>query len=180
VSRPRVVLVGYNPRWPDLFARVRQQIDAALGGTAVAIEHAGSTSVPGLAAKPIIDVVVLVESFARPLVEPMQAIGFEYRPPEAAGLPFRRYFDRRPGAGAGPEVEPGCHVHVYEVGNTPDRLLEFRDALRAHPEAATGYEALKRRLARRHPDDVEAYTRGKSDFIAAVLAGSAPTTASAV
>jgi GrpB-like predicted nucleotidyltransferase (UPF0157 family) len=152
---------------------MRARIAAALGERALAIEHAGSTSVPGLASKPIVDIVVLVDSLDAPLVESLESIGLEYVPPEVAGLPFRRYFRRHPDEELAPGVaHSGYHVHVYEAGNTPDGLLEFRDYLRAHPEAAAEYEALKRGLAERHPDDRAAYTEGKGEFIAAALARS--------
>jgi GrpB-like predicted nucleotidyltransferase (UPF0157 family) len=126
------------------------------------VEHIGSTSVPGLAAKPIIDVMVAIRSLADApaCVAPLAAIGYEYVPEHEAVMPERRYF-RRGRGGAGTH-----HLHMVERSSAfwEEHLL-FRDYLRAHSEAAAEYERLKRELAAAHGSDRGAYTAAKTDFI---------------
>ena len=160
-----VVIVAYDARWPIRFRRLREQLAARFGEVAVAIEHVGSTSVPGLAAKPIIDVMVGLRSLdaGRGRIEAVQGLGFEYVPAYETTMPFRLYL-RRGGASA-------AHVHCVEVG-TPFWVdhLAFRDALRADPKARDAYANLKIQLAERFRDDRTAYTEAKTAFIAGVLA----------
>lgn len=157
---PSVDVVGYDESWPHAFETARARLAEILGSACLRIHHVGSTSVPGLAAKPIIDILIetpdlsLIDE-ASPLLERMgyQARG-EY------GIPGRRYFSRP--AGPGPKV----HTHVFEAG-TPRAMshLRFRDFLRTHAAEAAAYGALKRRLAQRHRKDRDAYQAGKADFI---------------
>lgn len=159
-----VVIVDYDPRWPDAFSRERARIEAALGELALAVEHHGSTAVPGLAAKPVLDVMVAVErvTAVHEHTRRLEAAGYERRP--IGDLPGRLYFRR---------FEHGIrrvHLSLTELDCDYWREhLAFRDALRADPELAGRYVALKRELASRYPHDRIAYTEAKTDFIREVL-----------
>ena len=159
-----VAVVEYDPRWPARFNDERVRLAGAFGDDAVLIEHIGSTAVPGLAAKPIIDILVAARRFPlrAALITAMEALGYEHL--GEYGIPGRAYFRRwspRPRT---------HHVHVYAAGS--DRItahLLFRDYLRAHPTEAARYGNLKRELARRQLDAV-AFQSGKSAFIVDLLA----------
>jgi GrpB-like predicted nucleotidyltransferase (UPF0157 family) len=157
-----VALRRYDPAWPSLFAVARDAIASALDNDILAIEHIGSTSVPGLAAKPIIDIAVAVESFEAAIssVEPLARLGYEHL--GEFGIPRRRYFRRG---------DPRTHqIHMFEITSDEWRNhLAFRDHLRAHDEVRDAYEALKRELAARYPDDRTRYTESKSEFIRDVI-----------
>lgn len=160
-----VLLVDYNPGWPGRFEAERALVATALGVERACIEHIGSTAVPGLGAKPVIDmmagVAVLDDVLTR--VSDMEAAGYEYVPEYEAQIPLRRYF-RKPFLG--PRT---VHLHcVVRGGEHWVRHLAFRDYLRAHPDAARAYLDLKQALARSH--DKAAYTDAKGPFIEAVVA----------
>jgi GrpB-like predicted nucleotidyltransferase (UPF0157 family) len=163
LARGIVAIHPYNDEWPRLFEEERAAIAAALGDGALAIEHIGSTSVPGLAAKPIIDIAIAATSFEDSIVfiEPLAALGYEHK--GEFGIPRRRYFRKG---------DPRTHqIHVFEIGGDEwRRHLHFRDHLRSNPASARAYETLKRELAIAHANDREAYTDAKSDFVRAVLA----------
>lgn len=170
-----VVVVPYDPAWPALFEREAASLRAtAPPGIIRRIEHFGSTAVPGLAAKPVIDLLVEVRDLAevRTVVAALlEAEGYEYlwRPTHGDdGPPWYAWFIRRdPGTGTRTH-----HVHMVEAHHTEhwDRL-RFRDHLRTHPADAAAYGALKQRLAAAHPTDRVAYTHGKSAFIQMIMAG---------
>ena len=158
-----VVIVQYDPQWPEHFEKEKAQILSVIGRWAVAVEHVGSTAVPKLAAKPIVDMLVGIEHLndAEHCIGPLQRLGYEYVPEYEAVLPERRYF-RKPGT---------RHLHMVEVdGDFWRRHVAFRDYLRAHPQTAHEYEVLKRELAAEFQLDRTAYTNAKSDFIQEVLA----------
>jgi rfaE bifunctional protein nucleotidyltransferase chain/domain len=159
---PPVRIVPYDPRWPEMFEEERRRILEACGGAVAAVEHVGSTSVPGLGAKPVIDLMAGVRSLddAPLCVTPLHRLGYVYVPRLEILMPERRYFRRgRPGAGT-------HHLHMVELGGDFwVKHLLFRDYLRAHPEAARDYETLKRKLADAHGSDHGAYTDAKTDFI---------------
>ena len=163
-ERPRMplVVVDYDPGWPQTYERWQQRASAALGRAAIRIEHVGSTSVPGLAAKPIVDIQVSVADLGGEprYVPPLQAIGLVLRSRDE----LHRYL--RPPAGQPYEV----HVHVCAAGGQweHDHLL-FRDYLRAHPAACLRYAEAKRAAARRWSDDGWAYTDAKTGVILDVL-----------
>lgn len=157
-----VEVVPYDPAWPDAFGAWRDRLVAALGSTARRIEHVGSTAVPGLAAKPVIDIQVSVldaadEAAFRPALE---GLGLPLRARE----PGHRYF--RPPRGHPREVQ----VHVCDAAGEWERIhLLFRDYLRAHPAACEDYAALKQGLAGRFRGDRVAYNEAKSGFILELL-----------
>ena len=158
-----VVIRDYDPRWPQTFAALRQALAAVLGKTALTIEHVGSTAVPGLPAKPIIDmdVVVADSGSVTAAVKMLESSGYRFRGDlGVAG----RYALRAP-------TEAVPH-HLYLCPNDSAELRRhrrFRDLLRAHEPTARAYAALKRDAAQRHGNDRTAYTDAKSAFIAHVL-----------
>jgi GrpB-like predicted nucleotidyltransferase (UPF0157 family) len=171
VLRDEVEIEAYDPGWPESFRREKAHLEACLPrGLIVRIEHFGSTAVPGLAAKPIVDLLVEVSDLAaaRERIAPvLEAQGYDYfwRPTHGDdGPPFYAWFIKR-------DPRSGARTHhVHMVGGGPEfashweRLL-FRDHLIAHPEVARDYERLKRELAGASKSDRVAYTQGKSKFI---------------
>jgi GrpB-like predicted nucleotidyltransferase (UPF0157 family) len=155
-----VRVVPYGPRWTDEFEREAQRLRAVFGEDLVEVHHVGSTAVPGLAAKPIIDILPVVRDIN--LVDALNGAlaGLGYTARGEFGLPGRRYFTRD---------ENGVrthNVHVYGSGDPEiERHLAFRDYMAAHPEEARAYGRLKEELARRFPTDLEAYMDGKDAFV---------------
>ena len=155
-----IVIVDYSLAWPLEFERLRDRAAAAVGDIAIAIEHVGSTAVPGLAAKPVIDLVIVVEpGDVEAAVDRLTAIGYIHQ--GNLGVEGREAFGV-------PEGEPRHHLYVSPTDSQELRAqLAFRDRLRADPALATEYEALKRELARRFRDDRESYTDAKTAFVTA-------------
>jgi GrpB-like predicted nucleotidyltransferase (UPF0157 family) len=174
-DREHVDIVPYDARWPQLFRREARHLQTSLpAGLIRRIEHFGSTAVPGLAAKPVIDLLVQVTSLcaARVVVAPiLEAQGYDYfwRPSFGDDIaPWYAFFIRRSRRGVRTH-----HIHMVTGRRTFDghweRLL-FRDYLIKHPQAARDYQRLKRQLAATHPNDRTAYTDGKTAFIQRVTA----------
>jgi len=140
----------------------RARILAAIALPGVAVEHVGSTAVPGLAAKPIIDILIGLSHLedAAVVIPPLEGLGYEYLPERELETPERRFLAR-------PKTKPRTHhIHMVEVGSDfSERHLLFRDYLRAHPDAAREYEDLKRALAAQFRENREAYTEGKTPFV---------------
>lgn len=158
-----VVIVDYDPAWPEVFAALRDRVTAALGDLAVAVEHVGSTAVPGLAAKPIVDLDVVIPSAADlpAAIARLESLGYAHQ--GNLGIPGREAFTTPPGT-------PRHHLYVVTSDSAEYRRhIAFRDYLRAHPETARDYAALKRDAARRCRDDREAYTGAKDAFVATIL-----------
>jgi GrpB-like predicted nucleotidyltransferase (UPF0157 family) len=164
-----VILCEYTDAWRAEFDRNAGELGTALAGAdGFSIEHIGSTSVPGLCAKPVIDILVGVASLMRleARIAELGILGFRYRPEHEAEIPDRRYFVREPGAYL------RVHLHGVVLGGSLWRShLAFRDALRRDGRLATEYASFKRKLALLHADDKSAYTRAKAPFIAQVLLG---------
>lgn len=161
-------LVPSNGLWPERFAAEASRLRSALGAVAMAIEHVGSTAVPGLDGKPVIDIAIAVanEADADACVGPMQALGYEYRGPYGDD-PRRRYYVRDDDAG-----ERLVHVHLYVLpARSWQEKLAFRDALRADPSLAAAYAAEKYRVAESVGWDKGAYSVAKGPFVQRVLAG---------
>ena len=167
MTNSQIRVVQYDPAWPESFATERPALQAVFEPLSVVIEHVGSTSVPGLGAKPVIDVMVGVERLreVEPRVPALEALGYEYVPEYEAQLPERRYFRK-------PRIRPRTHhLHIVERGSTFwARHLLFRDYLRRHAEVADDYYQLKCQLAARLGGDGVAYTEAKSQFIEAAMA----------
>jgi GrpB-like predicted nucleotidyltransferase (UPF0157 family) len=162
-DQPAIFIADYDPEWPLRFAALGSQLRHSLGPVALRIDHIGSTSVSGLAAKPVIDIQVSVERLetAVPFRDPLQELGFVYRAANTDRT--KRYFREPPG-------QPRTHIHVRKAGSfSPQVPLLFRDFLRARREAAAGYEAVKRRLAARYPNNRRAYTDAKTQVVWGIL-----------
>jgi GrpB-like predicted nucleotidyltransferase (UPF0157 family) len=162
-----VELVAPDPAWPERGRRAVQALDAALGGLLTSpVEHVGSTAIPGLPAKPILDLLATVADLAvaDEVAGLLAPAGWHYLPPELDGRPHERFFV---------QVVDGhraAHLHLMWTGS-PQRqeLLRFRDVLRENPRLAADYASLKAGLADTHRDDRERYTAAKRDFVAGVL-----------
>ena len=167
IERRAIVIVDYDSRWPEQFRKHAQIIEEALGRAALAIEHVGSTSVPGLAAKPIIDIDVLVEDSsdeASYLLALVQA-GYVLRVREPDWHQHRMFRT--------PELD--VHMHVFSRGCVEAaRHLAFRNRLRNHPEDRRRYESVKRRLAKEDWPDMNAYAAAKSEVVEEILTRALP------
>lgn len=154
-----IVVVEYDPDWPERFRLLCDRIGHVLAELVAAIEHIGSTAVPALSAKPVIDIDVLLasESFLSEAIRRLAGLG--YRHEGDLGIAGREAF-------TAPQDEPPHHLYVC----LPDRQgfarhLAFRDYLRANPWEAQHYGELKKQLAQRFPDNRSAYAAGKSDVV---------------
>jgi GrpB-like predicted nucleotidyltransferase (UPF0157 family) len=157
-ERRDVVIVPYDRAWPDRFERERSLIERALGDSVRAVHHVGSTSVEGLAAKPVIDIALVVG-------EPEREDS--YLPQlERAGYHLRV---REPGHRMVRTAARDVHVHIWSDPADTERHLVFRDWLRHSPEDRAAYEALKHELAQTDWDDVNSYARAKGPLIEAIM-----------
>jgi GrpB-like predicted nucleotidyltransferase (UPF0157 family) len=163
----RVVIAAYDRRWPVLLEREAARIRELLEPDFVtAIEHFGSTAVPGLAAKPIIDLLVGVRSLTQAqqvAVSQLKSLGYDYwyDNPDSQRMFFVK--------GLPPKGPRTHHIHMVEPDSLLWERLLFRDYLRQHPEEARRYEGLQYDLARRYATDREAYTSGKAEYIDSVM-----------
>jgi GrpB-like predicted nucleotidyltransferase (UPF0157 family) len=165
-----ISIVPYDSRWPAAFTDEADALSAAFGSVAVRIDHVGSTSVPGLAAKPVIDIQVSVEHL-QPLSQQeatLERLGYRFVSLGAFDAVYPFFMK--------PPVWPSTHhVHLCVRGGEQERKhLVFRDFLRSHPETAAAYADLKRKLAAQHRGDTtqsrERYSLAKTDFVEDVLA----------
>ncbi|HYW08586.1 MAG TPA: GrpB family protein [Longimicrobium sp.] len=157
----------YDPAWRARFAAEAGRVGPALGARAVAVEHVGSTSVPGLGGKPVLDLAVAVasEADADACVAPLTALGYEYRGTYGPD-PRRRYYVLNEAG------ERAAQLHLYILPAVGwDEMLAYRDALRADPELAAAYFAEKHRVAVEVGWDKGAYSASKGPFVERVLAG---------
>ena len=158
-----VRVVAHDSRWAELYLEEEKRLRHALGALPLALEHVGSTSVPGLAAKPIIDILAGRDAAIPPLtfVPAIESVGYEHRGEN--GLPGREFFRR-----GSPR---SYHIHLVIIDSALWRHhIAFRDRLRADPALAAEYAALKLSLAERFPRDREAYMDGKDAFIRGAIA----------
>lgn len=167
-----IEVVPYDPAWPAQFAQLQAVLALAVGDLSLAIEHVGSTSVPGLAAKPILDIVIVIQNrLALPrVIERLAPLGYFHQ--GDLGLAGREAFEREdtdvPRDGSG-KTWPKQHLYVCPAGNIHLlRQVAFRNYLRAHPEDAAAYGELKLRLAEDFRNDRRAYTEAKTEFITAI------------
>lgn len=162
-----IAIDDYNSQWPLIYEVEKERIVGAIGHLLAGIEHIGSTSVPGLAAKPVVDIMPAVRSEADldRTIAPMTALGYDYVTKYEAAVPFRRFFVKRR-----PPHPWAFNVHVVPYdGDWWKNDLAFRDYLRAHPETARAYEQAKRELAPRF-ESVNDYAAAKTSFIQAIKA----------
>lgn len=170
VLQEHVCIVPYDPGWPRMFAKERDHLVGSLPrGIIGRIEHFGSTAIPGLAAKPIVDMLVEVRSLEETksrIVPVLEAEGYDYfwRPTHGEDTPpFYAWFIKRDAGGVRTH-----HIHMVEKDFEQWERLLFRDYLIEHPEVAKEYEALKLRLASVYANDRVAYTNGKTDYVVRV------------
>jgi GrpB-like predicted nucleotidyltransferase (UPF0157 family) len=158
-----VSIVDYDPAWPATFAWLRDRASRVLGDIAQSIEHVGSTSVPGLAAKPIIDIDIVVPTpeASRASIARLSTLGYEHL--GDLGMADREAF-------RAPPEDPAHHLYVCLAGSRALRNhVQFRDYLRAHPDAVAAYATLKRNLATAFAHDRLAYAEAKTAFIVRIL-----------
>jgi GrpB-like predicted nucleotidyltransferase (UPF0157 family) len=161
-----VELFAPDEDWPAAFLRERELILPLFPVPPRLIEHMGSTAIPGLPAKPIIDIIVLVDDLeaARPAIAPLEATGYSLW----ADNPDKSKFYLAKGLPPAPRRTH--HLHIHDDEEEVLRHLVFRDHLRANPDARDAYLALKQDLATRFRDDREAYSKGKTDFVDGIVA----------
>lgn len=172
VTREHVAVVPYDPVWPKVFQQERDHLRSCLPHDLVnRIEHFGSTAIPGLAGKPIVDILVEVadlEETKQRIAPVLEAQGYDYfwRPSWGDSTPpFYAWFIKRDESGARTH-----HIHMVEAHFEHWDRLQFRDYLVQHPDVAREYGELKTQLSERHDRDRIAYTEAKTDFIVAVTA----------
>ena len=163
MGKRAIVVVDYDPAWPAVFERLCARIWPVVRDVALEIEHLGSTSVPGLAAKPIIDMSLVVASAAEvPLaIERLATMGYEHR--GDLGIAGREAFNN-------PDGLPAHHLYLCSRDSLGlANPLAVRDYLRSHPQTAQEYGDLKKSLAREFPRDIISYVDGKTDLILGIL-----------
>lgn len=159
----RVEVVAYDTAWPSIFEQIRARVWPAVSDVALSLEHVGSTSVPGLKAKPVIDACIVVASKADvpACIERLATIGYVHR--GDLGVPEREAFAR-------PEPSPRHHLYLSPRHSLSlKNHLGVRDYLRAHPAVAREYGDLKAALARLFPNDIDRYIVGKTEFVLGIL-----------
>ncbi len=173
---PTVVVSPYSNEWPVAFAQAREELTAAFAPVDTHVEHIGSTAVPGLAAKPVLDVLLGVSELreVEARIAALELLGYDYVQRYEREIPDRRYFVKPSLAGL------RLHLHAVERGGDIwRRHLAFRDSLRADVSLREKYQALKRELAAKFPYDKSAYQAAKAPFIQEVPAGNGDCTVSA-
>ncbi len=163
-EKRNIVVVPYDPGWPEKYRQEAARISAIFGQEQISIHHIGSTAIPGMSSKPIIDIMPVVRDIEAVEAFNPAMIQLGYEPQGENGVPGRRYFVR------GGNTHRTHHVHAYQPGNPEvNRHLDFRDYLIAHPEEARQYASLKIKLARQHPHDIDAYIAGKDGVIKKII-----------
>ncbi|MCK5185118.1 MAG: GrpB family protein [Candidatus Heimdallarchaeota archaeon] len=156
-----IILEKYNPEWPDFFLEERAKIEKALGHLIVKIEHIGSTAIPGMGGKPVIDIMIGVQEKddAEKCIPLLASIGYVSDPDRHEDFPERKTLDK---------YAIGAKIHLYIIDINSEewvRHILFRDHLRANPDVARDYNKLKVELVKKYRYDREAYTKGKAKFI---------------
>jgi GrpB-like predicted nucleotidyltransferase (UPF0157 family) len=162
LKRGTVILQPHDEKWHILFGDERSQILSAIGDFVLGIEHVGSTSICGISAKPILDIMVAISKYddGEKCIAGLEALGYEYKGEN--GVAGRHFF--------GKGVPRTHHLHMVELkGNLWACHLAFRDFLNSDKSMALEYDRLKRNLARNFPNDRESYTNGKCSFVEKVL-----------
>lgn len=157
-----IELHPHDPQWAAYFDEVKLALFGVLGGYVLDLQHVGSTSIPGIKAKPVIDIAVAIEQYPLPgeVLAAVEALGYTYL--GEYGIPHRHIFFQRGGP-------VGYNIHINELANDEfQRHVLFRDYMRAHPDAAQEYEHLKLDLATQH-NDVNTYADHKGEFVQGIL-----------
>jgi GrpB-like predicted nucleotidyltransferase (UPF0157 family) len=164
LKRGAVTLAKHHGEWAAAFEAEKANLEQLAGDVALDIQHFGSTSIPGLAAKPIIDILMAVRSLSEVIkIRPaLESAGYEYR--ENGSDDVQILFAK------GPEVKRTHYLHITALGSSGwQNPLAFRDYLRTHPDELRRYEELKQNLAERYSDHREQYTAGKKDYVDEVV-----------
>jgi GrpB-like predicted nucleotidyltransferase (UPF0157 family) len=164
LRRKRVMLFSYNPEWKKIYKKEKELLLSVLGDQILDIQHIGSTSVPGVESKPIIDIVVAVKRIkdVENLIESVEKLGYEYK--REAGVSGRRFFVK------GSEKNRTHYVHMVKLdGRQWKNLTNFRDYLLEDKKNIKEYNELKESLARKYKDDRDTYTKKKSFFISRAI-----------
>ncbi len=157
----RVLVEPHDPCWAKSFELESRIVARALGPDVSAVHHIGSTAIPGIHAKPVIDMLVEVADISRIDVRAPEMIALRYEALGEFGIAGRRFYRKDDDAGVHTH-----HVHAFAASNSEvERHLAFRDFMLAHDDWAGRYSDLKRSLGQAHPDDIEAYMAGKDSFI---------------
>ncbi len=162
-DKEKIEMFPHTSQWEVLFNKEAEALSRVFGKTLLTIHHIGSTSIPGIVAKPIVDMLPVVKDIRDVDLITPSVVGLSYEAKGEYGMPGRRFFVKSQ------EGKRLFNVHVFEEGH-PDvqRHLLFRDYLRAHSEEAFAYAALKKDLVLKYPDDIERYCCGKEDFVKAI------------
>ena len=161
-----ITVVPHNPAWSHKYENEAKAIASALGTAAVNIHHIGSTAIPYIFAKPVIDILIAATSLEDIDNKSSFLKALAYETMGEFGIPGRRYFRKEDSAGA-----RQFHIHIFEEGSAEiTRHLAFRDYLRTHSNIALQYSSLKRELVRQNSSDIDAYMTGKDPFIKATEA----------
>lgn len=156
----RIEVVPYDPNWKNKFILEARIIKSIFSKEILSIHHIGSTAIPGISAKPIIDVLVEVNNIDRIDDYNTKMIEHGFIPKGESGIPNRRFFIK------GSEEFRTSHIHIFEKGNSEiKRLLNFRNYLIAHPKEAKKYSQLKENLARDYPENINGYIDGKDIYV---------------
>jgi len=156
----RIEVVKHDPKWAHMYEDEAQKILGVLGESAVAIHHMGSTSIPGVQAKPIIDILVEVDKLENIEKFDQELEGLDYLAMGEYGITGRRFYVKPSG------TERTHQIHAFQVGHIEIvRLLDLRDYLRKHPMEAEAYGRLKADLAKKFEEDIDSYVQGKGEFI---------------
>ncbi len=166
IGLPRwtVKVVAHNPKWAEYFRREKEILLQIMGPKLLDVRHIGSTSIPAMPAKPIVDILAAVKALSdvEPVREDLISVGYQDK--GDGDVPGRRYFVK------GAEDRRTHHLNLCEMNSLFwTSHLAFRDYLERHPDAAKQYAALKRALAAKFPDDRPAYTTGKEEFVRSIL-----------
>lgn len=163
LPRGTVKLVPHDENWHERYLEEAKLLQGTLGVNSLAIQHVGSTAIPGILAKPIIDIAIVVDSIdiANEWATPLAEIGYWDKGPQL-DMPDRRFFAK------GPDDKRTVYLHLVNKQEF-ERLITFRDALIKNKDLAAQYSALKEQLATSHADDRAVYSRSKNDFIQNVL-----------
>jgi len=164
LHRGTVKLVAHNPKWAEYFSKEKELLFKILGEKIVDLRHIGSTSIPGIPAKPILDILAAVKTLAdvEAFTQNLNKVGYEDK--GDGGVPGRRFFVK------GGEAKRIHHLKFCEMNSFFWKShLAFCDYLKRHPDAAKEYSALKRGLADKFPNDRGAYTAGKEEFVRSIL-----------
>ena len=157
----QIIVVPHDPAWASAFDAARDELHRAVGPALLEVHHIGSTAIPGIHAKPVIDMLAMVVDLAELDAQTLEVKRLGYEAKGEFGIGGRRYFRRDNAAGVRTH-----QVHAFAQGSSHlQRHLAFRDYMRAHPAAAEQYSQLKQKLAAAHPHDMEAYMHGKHGLI---------------